>query len=323
MTVVLGESVRLSTDDFAERDRVEATREIYGKSILKVDVEPLAEHDFAIDMRLRVLPDLAVASGSATRQRCSHISQLADNDDLILLVTIAGGGVMRHLGREVAVSDGEAVLTTSGEAGAFTYHGDLTFANVRVPRRVLQPLVADPTALLMRKVSRDNEAQRLLLGYAGMVQRAPGRLPADLQQHAAHHIHDLLGLALGATGDGAQTAARRGLRAARLAAIKSDVMARLTEPGLTAEAVAARHRISERYFRKLFAAAGTSFSDFVLDQRLALCHRRLVDPSFIGHTVSAIAFGAGFGDLSYFNRAFRRRYGATPTEIRAARQTSS
>jgi AraC-like DNA-binding protein len=27
----------------------------------------------------------------------------------------------------------------------------------------------------------------------------------------------------------------------------------------------------------------------------------------------------GFGDLSYFNRAFRRRYDATPSEIRNTR----
>jgi AraC-like DNA-binding protein len=32
--------------------------------------------------------------------------------------------------------------------------------------------------------------------------------------------------------------------------------------------------------------------------------------------VGAIAYDAGFGDLSYFNRSFKRRYGATPREIR-------
>jgi AraC-like DNA-binding protein len=33
--------------------------------------------------------------------------------------------------------------------------------------------------------------------------------------------------------------------------------------------------------------------------------------------VSSIALDAGFGDISYFNRAFRRRYGATPSDVRA------
>jgi AraC-like DNA-binding protein len=30
-----------------------------------------------------------------------------------------------------------------------------------------------------------------------------------------------------------------------------------------------------------------------------------------------VAFDAGFGDLSYFNRVFRRCYGSTPSEVRA------
>ena len=34
--------------------------------------------------------------------------------------------------------------------------------------------------------------------------------------------------------------------------------------------------------------------------------------------VTDIAFDVGFGDLSYFNRTFRRRYGMTPSDLRAA-----
>jgi len=43
----------------------------------------------------------------------------------------------------------------------------------------------------------------------------------------------------------------------------------------------------------------------------------LIDARFSDRTVSSVAFEAGFGDLSYFNRAFRRRYGATPSDVRA------
>jgi AraC-like DNA-binding protein len=42
----------------------------------------------------------------------------------------------------------------------------------------------------------------------------------------------------------------------------------------------------------------------------------LIDPRCADHTISAVAYEAGFGDLSYFNRTFRRRYGATPSEVR-------
>jgi AraC-like DNA-binding protein len=40
-------------------------------------------------------------------------------------------------------------------------------------------------------------------------------------------------------------------------------------------------------------------------------------PSLTG-PISDIAFACGFGDLSYFNRVFRRQYGATPSRVRAA-----
>jgi AraC-like DNA-binding protein len=42
----------------------------------------------------------------------------------------------------------------------------------------------------------------------------------------------------------------------------------------------------------------------------------LVDLRFGDRSISAVAYEAGFGDLSYFNRTFRRRYGATPSDVR-------
>jgi len=44
----------------------------------------------------------------------------------------------------------------------------------------------------------------------------------------------------------------------------------------------------------------------------------LADPRYAAETISAIAFACGFGDLSYFNRVFRRQYGATPSAVREA-----
>jgi AraC-like DNA-binding protein len=38
--------------------------------------------------------------------------------------------------------------------------------------------------------------------------------------------------------------------------------------------------------------------------------------------IATIALDAGFGDLSYFNRTFRRRFGVAPSELRAAADTT-
>ena len=63
--------------------------------------------------------------------------------------------------------------------------------------------------------------------------------------------------------------------------------------------------------------AGTTFSEYVLEQRLALARRLLADPRQRREKIASVAFAAGFGDLSYFYRAFRRRYDELPTDVRA------
>jgi len=131
-------------------------------------------------------------------------------------------------------------------------------------------------------------------------------------------VYDLAALAIGATLDGTALAGSRGLRAAQLAAIKADINTHLADPDLTLTAVAARQRLRPRSLQGLFADHSTSFSEFVLEARLTLAHRLLSDPRWDDRNISSIAFEAGFGDLSYFNRGFRRRYGARPSDIRAA-----
>jgi AraC-like DNA-binding protein len=78
-------------------------------------------------------------------------------------------------------------------------------------------------------------------------------------------------------------------------------------------------RLSPRYIHMLFEGEGTTFSTFVREQRLLHARNMLRSPRYGGQAISSIAFAAGFGDLSHFNRSFRRRFGASPTELRLAR----
>lgn len=309
-------SFGFSSRDIPAAERVDVLREVYGRAILRVEIEPLDDGPFDVEMQLRTMPDLSLATGTAARQCCAHPTKLADSDDLIWLAALSGGGVMRHRGREVEISGGDAIMTTSAEAGSFTYRSDLRFMSLRVPKRVLAPMVGDLSGVLMRTLPRDLEAQRLLTGYLGMLLAMNGPPAAGLRQPVVSHVHDLLALTLGASRDATETARAGGLSAARLDAIKRDVTRRLGEPGLTAETIAADHGISERYLRKLFATDDSSFSHFLLAQRLVRARQLLTDPRVAGRPIGMIAYDVGFGDLSYFNRCFRRRFGATPSDVR-------
>ena len=109
---------------------------------------------------------------------------------------------------------------------------------------------------------------------------------------------------------------KRGYSAARFDLIKSDVLKNLRRPDLTIDLIARAHGLSPRQAQRFFAHSGMTFTEFVLEQRLSLAHRLLCDARFRHRKVSDIAYSSGFGDLSYFNREFRRRFGDTPTALR-------
>ena len=131
-------------------------------------------------------------------------------------------------------------------------------------------------------------------------------------------MHDLIAATIGATRDGRAIVEGRGIAAARLRTIMTDINAHLGEGNLSVAEIARRHRVTPRYVHKLFENEGLTFSSFVLGQRLSRAHRLLSDPHLADRNISSVAFDVGFGDLSYFNRTFRQHYGATPTEIRQA-----
>jgi AraC-like DNA-binding protein len=154
---------------------------------------------------------------------------------------------------------------------------------------------------------------RLLVGYLDSLRDAA--VSPELEQSVVAHVHDLLAVSLGATPDGLELARTRGVRAARLHAIKKDVVERL-DCELSINAVAARHRLTPRYVQMLFEQEGTTFTAFVREQRLVRARAMLVSPRFDHLRIGEIAFELGFGDLSYFIRVFSQRFGMSPGEAR-------
>jgi AraC-like DNA-binding protein len=97
----------------------------------------------------------------------------------------------------------------------------------------------------------------------------------------------------------------------------SSDLAHLRNEGLSVHDIAKRHRVTPRYVQLLFDDDGRTFSEFLVEQRLSQAYRMLTAQRYSEWTISSIAFEVGFGNLSYFNRTFRRRFGMTPSDARA------
>jgi len=74
--------------------------------------------------------------------------------------------------------------------------------------------------------------------------------------------------------------------------------------------------VMPRYVQALFAETATSFTDEVTKRRLARAHDMLASPRHAHMSIMDIAHECGFSTVSHFHRMFRRRFKATPGEVR-------
>jgi AraC-like DNA-binding protein len=101
------------------------------------------------------------------------------------------------------------------------------------------------------------------------------------------------------------------------------IEAQLAEPSdraLTVRELAVRLHISPCYFCKLFRKqTGLTFTEYRTQVRVEAAKRLLLDPT---RRVSEAAYESGFDSIPYFNRAFRRHVGCSPSEFRARQARS-
>ena len=224
---------------------------------------------------------------------------------------------MSQLGQEATAVAGAGFLTSNADVNTVVLPAAGRFASIGLSRKPMLALVPGLDDAFARSLLPGSGILRLLIAYLDILDDEAEVQTPELQRAAATHIYDLCALAIGATRDGAEIARGRGLRAARLRAIKADIAHSLADGALSVAALARRQQVTPHYIRKLFETEDTTFTRYVSGLRLERVYRMLADPRYGHRTVGALAFDAGFGDLSTFNRAFRRRYGATPSDVRA------
>jgi len=298
-----------------EKERVPYWRDVFGRHVIRVDFTPKSDAPFEAEASLLAVPGLrahwSVYKGPAQLRRTRELISQTD-EAVALLIDRKGSIRWSQRSAETQLARSSAVFVLHAEPAEMIFPR-ADYMAIIAPLRAIAPLTMNIEDRSRRYIPAGTEALALLPACLRMMR---GLSDPQVVERSVTYVYDLMALALGAAPEAAAMANARGIRAARLCAVKSDIAANLATHDLSVTAVALRQRVTPRYIHMLFEGEGTTFSQFVLAERLACTHRMLSDPRHTRQSIGAIAYANGFGDLSHFNHAFHRRYGATPTEVR-------
>lgn len=305
---------QLSFDGDPNGPAYEMWREQFCRQVANVDFVPVGDGRVHRTIAPAILPRLRLSASFGTPM--SFVS-LGTNDELVITMSpnSALSGAMGK--RPLEVAAGDVTIGDPSIKGAYiTQTGYGNFQTALLPRKALLRACPNAEDLIARSIPGVNPITSMFLRYYDLAHAHADKLaPAELDA-VSQHLFDLAVLMIGARGDVAEEARMRGLAAARFEAIKADILAQLDSAALSLPELAAAHRISPRTIQLLFEKAGITYSGFVLEQRLLRAERLLRNPGLRSRKIIEIAHLAGFHDVSYFHRAFRRRFGATPDDIR-------
>jgi AraC family transcriptional activator of tynA and feaB len=235
-----------------------------------------------------------------------------------LHLTASGMATGHYRGEDYTARAGDLLLIDTSLPTRWDVHemGGSTF--VHIPRHLIDARLPAPVQAPLRLSGADGMGV-LIAGYMNSLPHAIATCDPAAALKAGDILCDLVAAAIAPSIPQGES---RGVRDARLAAAKRYLVQNLTDPELSVARVARHLGVSERYVHKMFEATGQTFGETLLAARIEACGRVLQDPTQDHRTVADIAFGFGFGDLSWFYRRYRARWGETPRETRLRRRSA-
>jgi AraC-like DNA-binding protein len=300
-------------------------REDVCRNFCRVDAEPSAGSQIFCKIEITQVGSLALARAGGKSGRFLRTRHLLSDsrDDFVLFGATSGSVLVVREGRAIELQQSQMWLTDLTVEGAVAFNDDNQFATIRIPRRELLAICPDAESRLAEPLVASPGIRDVIARYFALVAESATSLDPVGQQMTGRHMVDLVALLLRTDRDKTQLAVQRGYAEVRLRLIQTELLDRLHDASLTIASVARSVGLSPKQVQRLFEHSGVTFSEFVLEQRLLSARRLLSSPSGRHGKIGTVAYSVGFGDLSYFNRSFRGRFGMTPSEWRDAQPSFS
>jgi AraC family transcriptional regulator, positive regulator of tynA and feaB len=308
-----------STQDVRPGERLTYWRDIMG--LVPHDFTSSAGESFVGSVRSEMLDDILVSRFECdpceVHRSAANIGQ-SDCDDFLLCAQLSGRSVFSQSDRQAVTQGGSFVLVDPRRPYTVTYEGTTTSVSLKLPRRSFEERLGTASMLSVHAMDVCRPLSGLASGFLAMLPSRIELMGNAAATQLAEQTLDLIALAMSAETENSPTlSSHSGMALFRLKAV---IEARLSDPALTAAALAGAAGMSVRYANALLSGERTSIERYVRHRRLERSRRALKDLTQAHRRISEIAFAWGFSDLSYFGRHFRSAYGMTPSDYRRAAQ---
>lgn len=186
---------------------------------------------------------------------------------------------------------------------------------ILVPKADLHLSGAQLASYGVRKFGEASAVARIFPNYVNSI-LSEGVRATDYESAALGDVAtNLLRLSIsGTAGEHASVSARETLEFQ----VKHYIRMNIADPELSVQSIAERFGCSKRHLHRAFAESDVSLSDFIWQSRLERCAEALRAKVHRHLPVGEVAFNHGFSSFSHFSRAFRQRFGCSPSAYRQA-----
>ena len=283
-----------------------------------VPLEPrkIAEQPFQGTISRTDVASIQISRVEATKHVVLRLrSHIARSIGDVYFVNLQLDGVGRYTqrGHEQICGPGDLAIVDTTEPFEIANCRNFSLFCFAVPRQLLPGALAERPRLRLSATEAGRALSRTLSGHAELCLRSEPN--SGISAFGAQHVVDLISHAPGILEG--RSPERAGL-SVLLSMMLDHIDRHVDDPELCAATLAQKFHCSQRYVHKLFSTTGRSVGEHVNGQRILVCTRNLLDHAHRRATIAEVAFNAGFRDLSYFNRLFKRSTGVAPREFRRA-----
>jgi AraC-like DNA-binding protein len=296
--------------------RLDYWRDMISSTFVALDCDAPKRREFSGSLETSALKDVqfsTVVSDAQHVVRSRRRIRQAPNDCFLVSIQCRGMGSVTQEDRVAELGVGDFAIYDASQPYELRFREPFEQLVLRLPRHYFSHRIACPERLTALAFRSSQGPVSIVSNFISHLYRQLHGL--DSASTAAVHqaLVDLLIAALAGTSTRGMFTSNQLVMRQR---IKSFVETRLSDPCLNCTLVSEAHGISVRYLNKLFENDEVSLSEWMWARRLDRARVSIESSQITGQSITQIAYDWGFKDPAHFSRAFKARYGESPSAYR-------